>query len=40
MTFLKGKKNVTKEEVKDYLEKNSLDVSEIQLPRSYNRSKT
>jgi len=31
--FLKGKKNVTKEEVKDYLEKNSLDVSEIQLPR-------
>ncbi len=31
--FLKNKKNVTKEEVKDYLEKNSLDVSEVKLPR-------
>jgi len=32
--FLKNKKNVTKEEVKDYLEKNSLDVSEVALPRA------
>ena len=31
--FLKGKKNVTKEEVKDYLEKNTLDVSEVAFPR-------
>ena len=31
--FLKGKKNVTKEEVKDYLEKNTLDVSEVTFPR-------
>ena len=31
--FLKNKKNVTKEEVKDYLEKNTLDVSEVALPR-------
>jgi RNA recognition motif-containing protein len=31
--FLKGKKSVTKEEVKTYLEQNSLDVSEVQRPR-------
>ena len=31
--FLQNKKSVTKEEVKEYLEKNSLDVSEIQRPR-------
>ena len=32
--FLKNKKNVTKEEVKDYLEKNTLDVAEVKLPRN------
>ena len=31
--FLKNKKSVTKEEVKQYLENNTLDVSEIQRPR-------
>ena len=31
--FLKEKKTATKEEVKEYLEKNSLDVSEVQRPR-------
>lgn len=31
--FLKGKKNVSKEEIQDYLKKNSLDVSEVQRPR-------
>jgi len=31
--FLQNKKSVSKEEVKEYLEKNSLDVSEIQRPR-------
>jgi len=31
--FLKNKKTATKEEVKEYLENNSLDVSEVQRPR-------
>ena len=31
--FLQNKKSVTKEEVKEYLENNSLDVAEIQRPR-------
>jgi len=31
--FLKNKKTATRDEVKEYLEKNSLDVSEIQRPR-------
>ena len=31
--FLKGKKNVTKEEIQDYLKNNTLDVVEVKLPR-------
>ena len=32
--FLKNKKSVTKQEIQEYLNKNSLDVSEVQLPRT------
>lgn len=32
--FLKGKKNVSKDEIQDYLKNNTLDVAEIQLPRT------
>ena len=31
--FLKGKKNVTKEEIQDYLKNNTLDVAEVQKPK-------
>jgi len=34
--FLQNKKSVTKEEVKEYLENNTLDVAEIKLPRKGN----
>ena len=40
MTFLKIKKNVTKEEVKEYLkEKNTLDVSEVAITKSKQKQK-
>ena len=38
--FLKGKKNVTKEEIQDYLKNNTLDVAEVQKPKPVTKADT